>query len=94
MTGRNNSFYKYYLLLNCLYIIIQAVLSRIQRASIPGLVRVWYEPHKLDLALQMGYTNSMLMTFLLTLIKLIGFVRRQFNLITKMRYKWPNVIQL
>ena len=90
---------KLYLLLNYLYIIIQYVSSilvrklfvfyRIQRASLPGLVRVGYGAHQLDLAIQMFYTNSMSMIFLLTLIKLIGFLRRQFNLITKMRYKWP-----
>ena len=67
------------------------LVSRISRACPPGMYRVWCGLHKLDLVMQQVYESALDKTFMGPLYGLIGYLRRQQNLIGEMNSSRPKV---
>ena len=70
---------------------LQGLVSRIASECSPDLIRVWCGLHQLDLVVQSVYKASLDEQFYSTLTQLIGYLRHQQNLITKMRLTCPKV---
>jgi hypothetical protein len=68
---------------------IRGVVTRIEQMLGPGVVRVWCGLHQLDLVMQSMFESAFDESFLDKLTTLIGFLRRQQNLIARMRSKCP-----
>lgn len=68
---------------------IRGVVTSIERMLQPGCVRVWCGLHQLDLVMQKMFEAAFDERYLGVLTKLIGYLRRQQNLITTMRSECP-----
>ena len=67
------------------------VATRFQRVAKPNFIRIWCGAHQLDICLQNSYTHFGDDKFYQTLTGVIGYLRRQQNLIGDMRSKCPKV---
>ncbi|RLN52538.1 hypothetical protein BBJ28_00023408 [Nothophytophthora sp. Chile5] len=67
------------------------VTTRLEQAAAYPIKRVWCGLHQLDLKMQIVFDNALNESYLGTLKSLIGYLRRQQNLITEMRTTCPKV---
>ena len=70
---------------------VQGLVTRISNECSPGLIRIWCGLHQLDLVMQSVYIAAFGEQLHSTLTALIGYLRRQQNLITEMRSTCPKV---
>jgi hypothetical protein len=70
---------------------VQGVVTRIQQACAPGLIRIWCGLHQLDLVMQRVYKPALEGEFYKMLTALINHFRRQVNLISEMKTTCPKV---
>ena len=69
----------------------QGLLTRIDRVTSHGMIRVWCGLHHLDLVMQRVYKKSLDNEFMGILTSLIGHIFRQHNLIQDMQSTCPKV---
>ena len=69
----------------------QGLVTRISSACSPGLIRIWCSLHQLDLVMQKVFKPAFKDKFYSTLTSLVGYLRRQQNLVAEMRSTWPKV---
>ena len=69
----------------------EGTITYIQKACNPGFIRVWCGLHQLDIVVQKAVTNFFDEDFYSTLTGIIGYLRRQLNLIAKMKLTCPKV---
>ena len=71
---------------------LQGFATRVEIAAVsPGLIRVWCALHQLDLVMQAFYKAVMSEQWYTFLVGLVGYLRRQQNLVTKMTTQCPLV---
>lgn len=70
---------------------VQGLVTRILNECPPGIIRIWCGLHQLDLIMQRVFKPALDTEFYSTLVALIGYLRRQFNLIAEMRSTCPKV---
>ena len=70
---------------------IRGLATRIEEAAQSCIVRVWCGLHQLDLKMQIVFERGLDEEFLSILTALIGYLRRQQNLVTEMRATCPKV---
>ena len=67
------------------------VVSKIQQCVGPHFVRVWCGAHQLDLVMAHTYDKVLHEEFFSTLMALVGYFRRQLNLVEEMNSRCPRV---
>ena len=70
---------------------IQGIATRFERETPNGIIRVWCGLHQLDLVMQRVFVAALDEEFLNSLTALIGYLRRQQNLVSDMRSTCPKV---
>lgn len=70
---------------------VRGLVTRMSSECSPGLIQIWCGLHQLDLVMQGVYAAAFDEQFYSTLTALIGYLRRQQNLITEMRSTCPKV---
>ena len=70
---------------------LQDLVTRISNECSPGLIQIWCGLHQMDLVMQSVYEAAYNRQFYSTLTGLIGYLRRQQNLITEIRSACPKV---
>ena len=70
---------------------IQGIATRFERETPNGIIRVWCGLHQLDLVMQRVFVAALDEEFLNYLTALIGYLRRQQNLVSDMRSTCPKV---
>lgn len=68
---------------------VKGVITRLQQILGPGTIRVWCGLHQLDLVMRAVFETSLNEKFLDKLTTLIGYLRRQYNLIQEMNATCP-----
>ena len=69
----------------------RGLATRLEQVALPGFHRVWCALHQLDLVVQKAVLNFFNDDFYSTLTGIIGYLRRQQNLIEEMGAKCPKV---
>lgn len=69
---------------------VQGLVTRIQKLVELNVIRVWCGLHQVDLVMQSSYEISLNSKFTKKLTELIGFLRRQYNLISEMKTRCPS----
>ena len=67
------------------------VVTLMEKEATYDIVRVWCGLHRLDLKMQVVFEQALNEVYMTKLLALISFLRRQQNLITKMRTTCPKV---
>ena len=70
---------------------IRGLATRIEEVVQSGIVRVWCGLHQLDLKMQIVFQRGWDEEFLSILTALIGYLRRQQNLVSEMRATCPKM---
>jgi len=70
---------------------INGIATLMEKEAVFPVTRVWCGLHQLDLKMQLVFQQALNDTYLSTLTALIGYLRRQQNLITEMRSTCPKV---
>lgn len=68
---------------------VKGVATQFLSVTKPGFIRVWCGLHQLDLVMQDAFKTIMNSEFYAFLVGLIGYLRRQQNLIAQMKTKVP-----
>ncbi|KAH8933356.1 hypothetical protein BDL97_18G026700, partial [Sphagnum fallax] len=69
-----------------------SLLTFLDNATGPNFIRVWCGAHQLDLIMADVYDNLLKEDFYSNLVSLIGYLRRQHNLIADMKTMCPKVV--
>ncbi len=69
----------------------EGTVNYIQKEAKPGFIRVWCGLYQLNIVVQKTVTNFFDDDFYSTLTGLIGYLRRQQNLISDVKYTCPKV---
>ncbi|EGZ27922.1 hypothetical protein PHYSODRAFT_293597 [Phytophthora sojae] len=70
---------------------VNGVATRLEKEAKHMIVRVWCGLHKLDLKMQLVFEQALNETYLTKVTDLIGFLRRQQNLVADMQTTCPKV---
>ena len=70
----------------------QGLVTRIDRACLPGFYRIWCGAHQLDLVVQAIFVQLLNDTFVQNIHSVTGHLRRQQNLIREMGTKCPKFV--
>ncbi|KAH9265975.1 hypothetical protein BASA83_010885 [Batrachochytrium salamandrivorans] len=70
---------------------IRGLSTRIESEASPGIIRIWCGLHQMDLVMQRIFESALNEGYLTVLTTLIGYLRRQQNLIADMRATCPKV---
>ncbi|KAH9247850.1 hypothetical protein BASA81_014533 [Batrachochytrium salamandrivorans] len=70
---------------------IRGLSTRIESEASPGIIRIWCGLHQMDLVMQRVFKSALNEGYLTVLTTLIGYLRRQQNLIADMRATCPKV---
>ncbi|KAH6570906.1 hypothetical protein BASA60_007513 [Batrachochytrium salamandrivorans] len=70
---------------------IRGLSTRIESEASPGIIQIWCGLHQMDLVMQRVFESALNEGYLTVLTTLIGYLRRQQNLIADMRVTCPKV---